>query len=136
MKKYLLDTNICIFYLNGLFELNNKIKQVGDENCYISEITLAELKFGVENSEHKKKNQLALNKFIANIKIVPIFNSFDLYAKEKSRLRKEGNIIDDFDLLIGVTSVSNEMILVTNNYKHLERIKNIKIEDWTKSTKA
>lgn len=53
--KYLLDTNICIYYLKGLYNLKDKINNVGNESCYISEITVAELKFGVENSEKKKE---------------------------------------------------------------------------------
>ena len=43
MKHYLLDTNICVFYLRGKFNLAQKIKEVGAENCFISEITLVEL---------------------------------------------------------------------------------------------
>ena len=59
-------------------------------------------------------------------------NSLDLYASEKARLKKIGKIVDDFDLLIGVTSISNKMTLVTNNLKHFERLNDILIEDWTK----
>ncbi len=40
MKKYLLDTNICIHFLKGEHELNKKIHKIGFENCYISEITI------------------------------------------------------------------------------------------------
>jgi len=130
--KYLLDTNICIYYLKGLYNLKEKINNVGSENCYISEITVAELKFGVENSKQKKKNKEVLDIFLNGIKIVPIFNALDLYAVEKSRLRKKGKTVDDFDLLIGASAVSNNMILVTNNIKHFENIKNIKIENWAK----
>lgn len=130
--KYLLDTNICIYYLKGLYNLKEKINNVGSENCYISEITVAELKFGVENSKQKKKNREVLDIFLNGIKIVPIFNALDFYAVEKSRLRKKGKTVDDFDLLIGASAVSNNMILVTNNIKHFENIKNIKIENWTK----
>jgi len=56
LKKYLLDTNICIYYLKGRFDLNRKIENIGIENCFISEITVAELKFGAENSERKEYN--------------------------------------------------------------------------------
>lgn len=129
--KYLLDTNICIFYMKGLFNLDKKIENIGNENCYISEITLAELKFGVENSERKKKNTEALDNFINGIKIVPIYNSLDFYAIEKARLRKLGRTVDDFDLLIGASAVSNNMILITNNIKHFKNIKSIEIQDWT-----
>ena len=130
--KYLLDTNICIYYLKGLYNLKEKIDSIGSDNCYISEITLAELKFGVENSEQKNKNRKVLDIFLNGIKIVPIFNSLDFYAIEKSRLRKKGKTVDDFDLLIGASSVSNNMVLVTNNIKHFKNIKGIKIQDWTK----
>lgn len=98
MKKYLIDTNTCIYYINGKFDLNKKFEQVDPDNCFISEITLAELKFGVENSEKKEKNQIALDNFLTGVKVVPIFHSLELYAKEKSRLRKAGATIDDFDL--------------------------------------
>ena len=56
MKQFLLDTNICIYYIKGLYELKSKFEDAGPENCFISEITLAELKFGVEKSQAKKKN--------------------------------------------------------------------------------
>jgi tRNA(fMet)-specific endonuclease VapC len=132
LKKYLLDTNICIYYIKGKFGLKEKFGSVKKENLFISEITLAELKFGVQNSESPKKNQATLEDFLTGVQIIPIFNSLDLYAEEKARLRKTGQTIDDFDLLIGVSSVANKMVLVTNNESHFERIKNIEIENWTK----
>lgn len=132
MKRYLIDTNTCIYYINGKFNLKKKFKEVDPDNCFISEITLAELKFGVENSEKKEKNQTVLDNFLSGVKIVPIFHSLDLYAKEKSRLRKAGTVIDDFDLLIGVTAVTHSLILVTNNTNHFKGIKGISIENWTK----
>jgi tRNA(fMet)-specific endonuclease VapC len=67
MKKYLLDTNICIYYLKGLFNLDKKIKSIGLKNCFISEITVAELKFGVENSENKKVNKKVVEEFISSM---------------------------------------------------------------------
>jgi len=60
LKKYLIDTNTCIYYIKGKLDLYNKFEKAGTENCYISEITLAELKFGVENSENREKNQKEL----------------------------------------------------------------------------
>ena len=132
MKKYLIDTNTCIFYIKGKYNLDKKFESVDSDNCFISEITLAELKFGVENSEKKEKNEKALQNFLSGVKLLPIFHSIDLYAKEKSRLRKAGNPLDDFDLLIGVTAVAHNLIMVTNNTEHFKRIKGINLEDWTK----
>ncbi|MBL7974182.1 MAG: type II toxin-antitoxin system VapC family toxin [Candidatus Kapabacteria bacterium] len=131
MKKYLIDTNICVYYIKGKFKLKEKFEQVNPENCFISEITLAELMFGVENSEQKEKNQIVLDNFLSGVKVIPIFHSLGLYAKEKARLRKSGTPIDDFDLLIGVTAVSHNITMVTNNTEHFKRIKGITLEDWT-----
>ena len=131
MKKYLFDTNICIYYIKGLFSLDLKFETVPPENCFISEITLAELKFGVENSDKREKNQKALENFLQGVTIIPIYHAIDLYAKEKARLRKAGIRIDDFDLFIGVTAITNNLIMVTNNNSHFKRIKGMQIEDWT-----
>ena len=132
MKKYLLDTNICIYYIKGQFELDKKFKKADPDNCFISEITLAELKYGVENSEKRDKNQKALDYFLSGVKIVPIFHSLDLYAQEKARLRRLGTPVDDFDLLIGVTAVTHNLTMVTNNTEHFKRINGMILEDWTK----
>jgi tRNA(fMet)-specific endonuclease VapC len=70
--------------------------------------------------------------FAKVITIVPIFNSLSIYAKEKARLRKSGKLIDDFDILIGVSAVANNLVLVTENQKHLSRISKIKIGNWIK----
>ena len=131
MKTYLIDTNIVIFYMKGKFGLEAKFDEVTSENCFISEITLAELKFGIENSERPEKNRKVLDNFLTGVQVLPIFYSLDLYAKEKARLRKEGTPIDDFDLLIGVTSITHNLIMVTNNTSHFKRIKGIKLADWT-----
>lgn len=133
MSLYLLDTNICIYYLKGMFNIKDKINIIYHNKLFISEITVAELKYGAENSKNVEKNRIVVDKFVEYFKIIPIFNSLDIYAMEKARLRKNGMIIDDFDLLIGASAVANNMILVTANEQHFSRMNNITIENWTKN---
>ena len=130
MSKFLLDTNICIYFLKGQYNLVQKLEKIGLENCFILEITIAELKFGAENSESKEKNRINVDDFTSRFTIIPIFNSLDIYAKEKARLKKAGNPIDDFDLLIGATAISNNLVLVTRNVADFERLEGIKIDNW------
>lgn len=131
MKKYLLDTNICAYFLNGKFNLETKIDSVGFENCVVSEITIAELKYGVEKSTHKEKNKKTLEIFQSKFDVIPIFPALDIYAKEKARLKIKGKILDDFDLLIGSTAIFNNLTLVTKNISDFDRLEDINIEDWT-----
>ena len=128
--KYLLDTNICIHFFRGKFNLIEKLEEVGLINCAISEITLAELIFGAENSLSPQKNRDIVDKFSSKVTVLPIYDVINLYAKEKVRLRKSGTMISDFDLLIGCTAVQKELIMATENQREFERISNIKIENW------
>lgn len=95
-------------------------------------MTVAELKYGLENSKTVEAMRIIVEAFISKFPIIPIYNSLDIYAKEKAKLRKTGQLIDDFDILIGASAVAHNMIMVTNNVAHLNRIENIIIEDWTK----
>lgn len=131
MKKYLLDTNICIYFIKGQFDLHYKIKAIGEENCLLSEITIAELKYGIENSVQKEKNRKNIEAFIAKFDILPIFPVLDIYAKEKAQLKTKGKMLDDFDLLIGTTAIFNNLTLVTKNVSDFNRLNGIVIEDWT-----
>ena len=133
MVKYLLDTNICIFFLRGKEKISIKVNEVGSENCYISEITVAELLYGVEYGEqNKEKNRKLVEGFIKNSHVLPVTSGIPVYAKEKAALRKKGTLIDDLDIFIGATAIVNKMILVTDNVKHFNRLSNIKIENWIK----
>ena len=129
--QYLLDTNICVFFLRGKLNLDEIIKQKGKENCFVSEITIFELRFGAENSGNPVKSHIAVDLFVNGLTIIPIFGSIEKYAKEKVRLRSIGKPMnDEFDLLIGVTSIENKLTLVTDNEKDFINLDGIKIENW------
>ena len=129
--KYLLDTNICVHFLRGKFGMDKIFDKKGIENCYISEITVLELRFGAENSIDKTKSHRAVDAFLKGIVIIPIFGSIKKYAEEKVRLNILGKSQnDEFDLLIGVTAIENKLILVTENTKDFEMLKEIEIENW------
>jgi len=133
MVKYLLDTNICAFYFRGQFNLNDKIKEIGGfDACAISEITLAELWYGAELSKYKKESINKINTFVEFVSVLPINKVIPLFAKEKVRLKSINKIIDNFDLLIGTTAVKNNLVMVSENVKHLNRIENIRLENWVK----
>lgn len=129
--QFLLDTNTCVFFLRGMLNLDEIIREKGRENCYISEITVFELRFGAENSNNPKKSPKAVDKFIQGLSIIPIYSSVKKYAEEKVRLRKKGTPMhDEFDLLIGITAIENQLILVTDNIKDFKNLQELKVENW------
>lgn len=129
--QYLLDTDACVFFLRVKLNLDDIIREKGRTNCYVSEITVIELRYGAENSSNPAKSHKAVDDFLNGLSIVPVFGCIRRYAKEKVRLRKIGKPMnDEFDLLIGVTAVENKLTLVTNNVKDFKRLEGIKLENW------
>lgn len=134
MKQYLLDTNICVFYLRGKFNLSQKIKEIGADNCFISEITLLELEYGIENADPKYQatQRLSFQKFIDFFdgRILPIRSCFSTFAEQKVRLRRKGLAISDFDALIGCTALCLGYTMVSENVREFERLEGIDLENW------
>lgn len=97
--------------MKGRFKLDGKFESVEPSSLYISEITLAELKYGVAKSTAPEKNSQTLKDFLSGVQVLPIFDSLDIFATEKARLKNDGLIVDDFDLLIGSSAIANDLIL-------------------------
>ena len=113
-----------------MYDIDKFILERGEENCFISDITVAELLYGAKKSNNPNKSLQITSEFINSFSVVHIYDSLETYADNRVLLEKQGQKLDDFDLLIGSTAVKNNMIMVTDNVKHLARIPDINIENW------
>lgn len=128
--KYLLDSNICIHLLRRRTEVIEMVQRVKWSNCCISEMTVVELFYGAESSMYKEQNIKEVEDFVSSITVLPLSSCIREFCRQKAKLRKEGNLIEDYDLFIGCTAVSNRCIMVSENHKHLSRIEGITLENW------
>ena len=133
MTKYLLDTDTCI----ELFKHNNKvldkIEEVGQESCFVSEITIAELFYGAAKSGQQKHFN-DIGPILRSFELIPLFPSLRVYDTNKAELEKQGKRIEEFDLLIGSCAIFNNCVVVTSNVKHFSHIPNFQIEDWVQKS--
>ena len=130
--KYLLDTNICIYIIKKQpVEIIDKFRNTSIGDVGISSITLAELYYGVEKSQHKVKNQKALDEFILPL-VIEDFDNYAaaIYGKIRTYLENKGTPIGSLDMLIAAHAVRLNVTLVTNNTKEFSRVPNLKIENW------
>lgn len=132
--KYLLDTNILVHHQRGHFDIEAYLNEhdISLDDCYVSEITVIEMKVG-EIILKKKGYQFSVTarKMLSNFTVLPISPAIDMFVKEKCRLQFAGTRMDNnFDLLIACTSVVNDMVMVTENVKDFKNVKGIKIENW------
>ena len=107
------------------------ILKVKPENCYVSEITLGELYFGASFSNNKEERLKDVAFVIEHFKVIPVSETLPLFGDIKADLRREGKLIDDFDILIGCAAILNHLTIVTDNIKHLGRLPGIIVENWT-----
>lgn len=127
----MLDTNICIYLINGNQALTEKIKKIGLYSIGISNTTLAELYFGAYFSENIEFNITNIAEFKKHLTVYPdSADSAKAFGGIKANLRRNGQMIEDFDILIASIALANDCVLVTNNIRHFERIDNLTIENW------
>ncbi len=130
MNGYLLDTSTCIFLLRGKRSVEEKLNMIDEEMCYITDVVIAELVFGAYYSEQVEENLKQVEAFVSEIKVIPFEQTIHTFARERSKLWKAGNKIEDFDLLIGCAAKAKGLTVVTHNRKHFEHIDGLLIEDW------
>jgi len=129
VRKYLLDTNIISYYLKGIENLKEKITGNID-SLSISIISYYEIISGLQSIDANKR----INEFDKFCKLIDIINldkpgilaSCKIYAS----LKKTGRLIDDMDILIAGIALSNNLVMVTDNTDHFERIAGLKVENW------
>ncbi len=131
---YMLDTNIISYLAEGHKKVIDNLEKLilSGNTIGISVVAFYEVERGL-----KYKN--ASNKLTSFYDFSSQCKIFDLSSKEVkvasdiyAELRKSGQTIEDADIFIGATALTNNAVLVTNNEEHLRRIKGLKIENWIK----
>ena len=132
MKRFLHDTNILIELLRGNAVTIAALSRVGIVNCVISDISFFELLYGAECSSRREEGIRDVKALVQNFDILSSAETFSLAAAEKARMRQDGALIPDLDILIACTAAGNDCILVTNDTRHMSRIHNLQLQDWTR----
>ena len=132
--KYFLDTNTIIYSIKGTYpSMIEHFKNIPMESIVIPNIVVAEIEFGAYKSSNYNKNIKKYNEFINHFnKIGFDENAARIYGQIRSSLDKQGTPIGPNDLIIASIVIAENGILVTHNLKEFSRIKNLRIEDWTK----
>jgi tRNA(fMet)-specific endonuclease VapC len=129
---FFLDTNICIYFLNGKYEnIVRQLTALKPSDIKIPTIVEAELFYGVENSMRTQENRQKLEAFLAPFERI----SFDSaaaksYGKLRASLKREGKVLGPNDLLIASLVLSKRAVLVTHNVNEFSQVNELSIQDW------
>jgi len=126
--KYLVDTDWIIDHLNGIAPITKMLEKYAASGLCTSIISVAELYEGVYGSRNFETSLDALETFLEGITVLSVdHDSCKIFGRERNKLRKQGNIIGDFDLVIASICLRHNLTLLTNNKKHFGRIDSLRI---------
>ena len=129
--KFLLDTNVCIQWMNGEEALRSRAVAIGSQCLFITNSILAELFYGAFKSGRVEANLTRVETFVQGLNVVSDSQeSARLFGRIKADLRKAGKPTQDFDLLIASVALASDCTLVTGNLKHFEAIPGLRLENW------
>jgi len=129
--KYLLDTNICVYWLKGNEHIEQKVLSVGIDNISISFINVSELYYGAYKSQRVDQNLAIIRRLTECLNVVESDEAIsEAFGSLKALLENAGMIIDDADIYIAACARIYGLTLVTNNTKHFSRLKGLKLDNW------
>jgi tRNA(fMet)-specific endonuclease VapC len=124
--KYLIDTDWIIHALHGKRGVARKLLELREEGLAVSVISLAELYEGVYRSADPVANEKVLKDFLSGVMVLGLNDEIcKMFGELRAKLRKQGNLMGDFDLLIASTCLCHNLTLLTDNIKDFERVENL-----------
>jgi tRNA(fMet)-specific endonuclease VapC len=130
---YFLDTNICIYYLNGKYiHIKDRIKNENLNNIKLPIVAVAELYYGAFKSKRQEYNISRIEQFISKFAIVPFtMEAAIFYGQVRAELEKSGKPIGWNDIFIAAVTLAHGATLITHNVNEFSHIEGLAIEDWT-----
>ncbi|MEH2259053.1 type II toxin-antitoxin system tRNA(fMet)-specific endonuclease VapC [Nostoc sp.] len=129
---YLLDTNACIIFLNGInLNLRRRLENQSDLDIVVCSIVKAELFYGAKRSNNPDRNLALQRGFLSRFTSLQFDdNSAEIFGDIRSHLASLGTPIGPYDLQIAAIALANNLILVTHNVDEFSRVEGLQLEDW------
>jgi len=134
--RYLLDTNVCVVYLNGrASSLRDRLLATPTEDIVVCSVVKAELFYGAFRSNNPQRTLERQQAFLSQFISLPFQDEAALLAgRIRAKLANAGMPIGSYDLQIAAIALANNLTLVTHNIREFERVEGLQIEDWEELT--
>jgi tRNA(fMet)-specific endonuclease VapC len=98
---------------------------------------IAEISYGIERLPRSKRRDALARRFdLLKEEIQRVEWSdkvSDAFGTIKAALERRGERIEDFDAAVAARAIAEGAVLVTANIKHMTRVPELKVEDWSES---
>ena len=130
--RYLLDTNVCVVYLNGRSAaVRDRILATPLEEMAVCSVVKAELFYGAMRSNNPTRTLERQQEFLKRFVSLPFGDEAALaFGRLRAQLASAGTPIGAYDLQIAAIALVNNLMLVTHNTREFSRVEGLQIEDW------
>jgi len=130
--KYLIDTDWIVDFLKGRKDTVKILRSLADEGLCVSLISYGEVYEGIYYGNDPQRHERTFQNFLHGVEVLPLNEAImRRFAKVRGQLRSRGLLIGDPDILIAATALHYNLILMSNNKRHFDRIDDLKLYDNT-----
>ena len=132
MKRCTLDTNIITAFFKNDLRVVQRVSEYLEffDKLTINIISYYEILRGLKDLGNEER----VNRFedfiqeneLVSIRKETVEKAAEIYAY----LKKEGNLIEDADILMAAIAIVEKLVLITNNINHFKRVKGLKVDNW------
>ena len=132
--KYLLDTSTVSFLMRGEPAVRDQLTSRSRADIYVCQPVVAEIEYGLARlprSARKTRLRRRFDLFLEELACAPWTDEVSrAFGAIKVDLERRGVRLEDFDVAVAAHAVALEATLVTDNVAHMERVKNLPVENW------
>ena len=129
---YLLDTNVCVMYINGRSEsVRDRILSTPTDEMAVCSIVKAELFYGAMRSNNSTRTLERQQSFLNRFTSLPFDDEAALiFGQIRAQLNRRGTPIGAYDLQIAAIALAHNLTLITHNTAEFSRVDSLQLEDW------
>lgn len=125
---YLVDSDWLIDAFTGVPVAVNLLAELRREGLAVSIISFGELFEGAVGTADSAIELARIRRFLARLTMLPLDDAImERFAWTRADLRQRGQLIPDLDLLIAATALQHDLILLTRNRRHFDRIPGLRL---------
>jgi len=126
--RYLLDADWIIQVLADRKEAVLAHKRIHPEEIAVSYITIGEIYDVAFSYANPQAHLHTFRQFLTPFPLLDLNEPImERFAEIRAYLRRRGELISDFDILIGATAVYYDLTVLTYNMRHFKRIPDLKL---------
>jgi len=129
---YLLDTNVCIRYLNGRSpQVLQRLQALQPDDVVVCSVVKSELFYGAGRSQNPARSLAVQRQFLQPYRSLPFEDAAaEIAGVLRAQLAEQGMPIGPYDFQIAAIALANDCTLVTHNVREFGRVPDLSIEDW------